>query len=288
MTLPAHEQIQTYHETIRQKTLIPRTSPETSNHSELCRNDPQVRVLNKASRDSARSLYWEWEKRSKLSSTILKIKSDWIMSNTNKQNPTWYHDSLMQQADIKDNYFHKKIQAIPLKNTSTSNLERNVTRDTRSRKWTHNPGSERQSAHWTTNASSFIPAARSGEPPTSSTVSAEDMEYSYWSSQSCIYFSKTNPINYDTHQENRTQLQQSNNYSPTPISPEIISPGIPKYNTIEQHFPIPQRSTFTRWCHIRFRKVFPSVEHSLQSGFNNAHNNDNRSSSHGLTPGSPS
>ena len=73
-------------------------------------------------------------------------------------------------------FFPWKSQAIPLKNISTSNLERNVTRDTRSWKWTHNPGSERQSAHWTTSASSFIPAARSGESPTSSKVSAEDMK----------------------------------------------------------------------------------------------------------------
>ena len=35
----------------------------------------------------------------------------------------------MQQADIKDNFFLWKSQAIPLKNISTSNLERNVTRD---------------------------------------------------------------------------------------------------------------------------------------------------------------
>jgi hypothetical protein len=55
-TLSALEQIQTYRETIRQKTVIPRTSPETSNYSELCRNDPRKRVSN-TPKASARSLY---------------------------------------------------------------------------------------------------------------------------------------------------------------------------------------------------------------------------------------
>ena len=74
-TLSALEQIQTYRETIRQKTVIPRTSPETSNYTELCRDDPRKRVLN-TSRASARSLYRKPDKRPRLSSTILKIKSD--------------------------------------------------------------------------------------------------------------------------------------------------------------------------------------------------------------------
>ena len=64
-----------YEATIRQKTVIPRTSRVTSNYSELCRNYPRVRVLNKASRASARSLYRKSDKRSRSSSTTLKIKS---------------------------------------------------------------------------------------------------------------------------------------------------------------------------------------------------------------------
>jgi hypothetical protein len=51
-TLSVLKQIQTYHATIRQKTVILQTSTETSNHSELCRNDPLVRVFNKQSAES--------------------------------------------------------------------------------------------------------------------------------------------------------------------------------------------------------------------------------------------
>jgi galactitol-specific phosphotransferase system IIB component len=51
-TLSVLKQIQTYHANLTQMTVIPRTSPETSNSSELYRNDPRVRVFNKQSTES--------------------------------------------------------------------------------------------------------------------------------------------------------------------------------------------------------------------------------------------
>ena len=55
--------------------------------------------------------------------------------------------------------------------------------------------------------SSFIPVASSGGSPASSPVSAEKLNNR--SNQPCIYFSKTNQISYDTHQETDTNYNNS-------------------------------------------------------------------------------
>ena len=64
--------------------------------------------------------------------------------------------------------------------------------------------------------SSFTPAARSGGSPASSPVAISQAKiWNIWNIQinpvnhAYYYFSKTNPINYDTHQENRANYNNS-------------------------------------------------------------------------------
>ena len=133
-TLSIFKQIQTYHATIIQKIVIHRPSPETSNHSELCRNDPRVRVLNKQStesfctipiqeiRQTTKTLISHTEKSSQIK--LCQTQTNKIQHNTTT--------SLIQHADIKDNYLFWTYQATILKNTSKSYLERKVTQDARS------------------------------------------------------------------------------------------------------------------------------------------------------------
>ena len=156
MTLPAHEQIQTYHATIRQKTLIPRTSPETSNHSELCRNDPQVRVLNKSIERPCTITILGMRQTIKTvnNHNENQVKLNYVKHQQTRSNMIPRQVSCNTQISKTVLFFHEhRSQATPLKNNSISNLERNVTQDTRSRMWTHNPGTERRSAHRTTSAS---------------------------------------------------------------------------------------------------------------------------------------
>jgi hypothetical protein len=86
----------------------------------------------------------------------------------------------MQQADIKDNYFHENLKQYlsRILQHPTSNETSHETQDLESE-----PTTQVQNANQLTeqqvHPSSFTPATRSGESPTSSTVSAEDMEYSY-------------------------------------------------------------------------------------------------------------
>ena len=126
------------------------------------------------------------------------------MSNTNKQIQHETTPSLMQHANIEDNYLLWAYQAIPLKNISTSSPE-----NTRSRKWTQCP--QVQNANQLTEQpvkSSFIPAARSGGSPASSpakiwNIHINPVKHTYY------YFSKTNPINYDTYQETEPNYNNS-------------------------------------------------------------------------------
>ena len=103
-TLSIFKQIQTYHATIIQKTVIHRPSPETSNHSELCRNDPRERVLNKQStesfctipiqeiRQTTKTFIRHTEKSSQIK--LCQTQTNKIQHNTTT--------SLMQHADIKE------------------------------------------------------------------------------------------------------------------------------------------------------------------------------------------
>ena len=87
----------------------------------------------------------------------------------------------MQQADIKDFFFfHENLKQYLSRifQHPTSNETSHETQDLESEPTTQVQNAD-QLTEATTSASSFIPAARSGESPTSSTVSAEDMEYSY-------------------------------------------------------------------------------------------------------------
>ena len=153
--------------------MIPRTSPETYNYSELCRDDPRKRVLN-TSRASTRSLYRKPDKRPRLSSTILKIKSDQIMSNTNMKPRQVSCNTQISKITIFYEHLKQYLSRIfqhPAPKTTSPE---------RSRKWTQCP--QVQNANQLTEQpvkSSFIPAARSGGSPASSPVSAKDMVYSY-------------------------------------------------------------------------------------------------------------
>ena len=112
-TLSIFKQIQTYHATIIQKTVIHRPSPQTSNHSDLCRNDPRVRVLNKQStesfctipiqeiRQTTKTFISHTEKSSQIK--LCQTQTNKIQHNTTT--------SLMQHADIKDNYFFLNISS---------------------------------------------------------------------------------------------------------------------------------------------------------------------------------
>ena len=151
-TLSALEQIQTYRETIRQKTVIPRTSPETSNYSELCRNDPRKcelkhpELLHDPYPETRQDLHQPYWKSNQIK--LCRTPTNEIQHDTTT--------SLMQHADIKDSYLLWTSQATPLKKKNFNIQPRTKT-----------------SSPNTKCKSSITPAARSGESPASSPVPAK-------------------------------------------------------------------------------------------------------------------
>ena len=117
--------------------------------------------------------------------------------------------------------------------------------------------------------SPVIPAAKTRESPASSPVKAENMEYSYWSSQSYTY--KTNPIIYGTYQETEPNY---NNSTITTQRLQLRKSTLQEYpnktqssNTL-QHINIQP----SQCCHIQFRKCLQCPE--VLNILFNAHNNN--------------
>ena len=174
----------------------------------------------------------------------------------------------MQHAEIKDNYPLWRSQATnsqeyfknPTSN-ETLHTRRNLERFP---VFPVSPGSERQPAHRITSASlqSFPPQG----PENHLQITSISRKHGIFILiESIIHL--WDKSNYLWHlPRNRTQLQQFDNYHPTPTTSKINSPGISHQNTFEQHFTTHQHSTFTMLSYT-ISKMSPlsgSVELSLQ------------------------
>ena len=229
-TLSALEQIQTYRETIRQKTVIPRTSPETSNYSELCRNDPRKRVSN-TPKASARSLYRK--PGSQTNKTFINHTENQVRINSVNQQTK----SNMTPRQVSCNMQISKLLSFMNISSDTSqehfNIQPRTRRHTRHKISKVNPvslGSEKQSAHRTPSASPHLLPPQGPEDH----LQAHQYQPKIWYihidlvNHEYSYPSKTNPINYGTYQETEP------NYNNSTITIQRLPPEI---NSLSRNIP---------------------------------------------------